>query len=395
MTFGVASIQAPAGTCAGRTPGELTSLNGYVPFPVSNLWNTDISTAPVDPNSANSVHFIEPNVTLHADFGSSKYAGQHMGIPYQIVTATPQTLVPVKLGAYASRDDRADAHPVEHPHRRLSQAGQWRPSCWCPRTAGAGFYELGNAHLTDGNWSADAAAVFDVIINEQRPWTWTSANAAGLSIFAGLVRYDEVAAGAIDHALRFTIPQAQEAFTPPASHWASSIANPDAPTMGMRLPMGMRLRLKASFDISGFSAVNPVILTAVKHYGLILADNSSAVHITGAPNDRWNNEGLHNLGSLTASDFEVVQMSEIIMPANVPTGLSPKIATFTANPTAPMPGQMVTLSWSVSGSEYNIITPLVGPVRGTSVVPVTTTTYTLESTNQFGRARKTVTVTVQ
>jgi hypothetical protein len=140
------------------------------------------------------------------------------------------------------------------------------------------LYELGNAHLKDGNWSADEAAVFDMTINEQRPWTRTSADAAGLSIFAGLVRYDEVAAGAIDHALRFTIPQAQEAFTPPASHWASSITNPDAP------PMGMRLRLKASFDISGFSAVNPVILTAVKHYGLILADNSSAVHITGAPN---------------------------------------------------------------------------------------------------------------
>jgi hypothetical protein len=371
------------------TPGQLTSLNGYIPFPSSNLWNTDISTAPVDPNSAKYINFIGATATVHADFGSGKYDGQYIGIPYQIVTVA-QAKVPIKLGAYASEDDPG---PMPVPADALIEGypkpGDGDRHVLVLDNGGCWLYELGNAHLTNGNWSADAASVFDMTINEQRPYTWTSADAAGLSIFAGLARYDEVAAGVIRHALRFTIPQTQEAFTAPASHWASSITNPSAP------PMGMRLRLKSTVDISSFSKTNQVILTALKHYGLILADNGSAVFITGAPDDRWNNDDLHNLGSLTASDFEVVQMSEIYTPSNVPTGAAPKIASFTANPASPMPGQLVTLSWTVTGSEYNIITPLIGPVRGSSIVitaPAANTTYTLESTNQYGRTKKSLTL---
>ncbi len=162
--------------------------------------------------------------------------------------------------------------------------------------------------------------------------------------------------------------------------------------------MGMRLRLKASVSISGFSAANQVILTALKKYGMILADNGSAVYISGAPDDRWNNDDLHHLGSLTANDFEVVLMNQIYTPSNVPVGASPTISSFTANPAAPMAGQAVTLSWTAANAEYNIVTPQVGAVRGNSIVilpPSGKTTYALESTNQYGRTKKTVTITAQ
>ncbi len=384
------SIQAQNGTCGGMTVGQLTSLNGYVPFPANSLWNTDISNAPVDVNSTNLINYIGPSVTVHADFGSGLYDGQSIGIPYQVVSGS-QALVSVKLGAYASEDDPG---PMPVPSNALIEGypkpGDGDRHVLVLDNGGCWLFELGNAHLTSGNWSADAAAVWDMTINEQRPYTWTSADAAGLPIFVGLARYDEVAAGAIHHALRFTVPSTRQAFTAPASHWASTVTDADAP------PMGMRLRLKASFDISGFSATNQVILTALQHYGLILADNGSAIYISGAPDPRWNNDDLHNLGQLTASDFEVVQMGAIYTENNVPTGPSPTIASFTANPTSISAGQPVTLTWSATNSEYNIITPQVGPVRGTSVVvnPSATTTYKLESTNQYGRTTKSVKVTV-
>jgi len=378
------------GTCSGMTIGQLTSLNGYIPFPSNSLWNTDISSAPVDVNSANYIAYIGASVTVHPDFGAGEYDGQYMGIPYQVVAAN-QAMTPIKLGAYASEDDPG---PMPVPSNALIEGypkpGNGDRHVLVLQNGGCWLYELGNAHFSNGTWSADAAAVWDMTIAEQRPYTWTSADAAGLPIFPGLVRYDEVASGAIHHALRFTVPTTQQAFTPPASHWASSVTNPNAP------PMGMRLRLKASFDISGFSAANQVILTALKHYGLILADNGSAIYITGAPDPRWNNDDLHNLGQVTASDFEVVQMNEIYTESNVPVGPSPTISTFSANPASISNGQPVTLSWTTSNSEYNIVTPQVGPVRGNSIVvsPAVTTTYKLESTNQYGRTTKSVTVTV-
>ena len=234
-------------------------------------------------------------MTLHPDFGAGTYAGQSIGIPYQIVAGT-QSKVIVNLGAYA---DESDPGPMPIPSNALIE-GYPKPGtgdrhvlvldkdgCW--------LYELYNSHhRKNGSWSADSTAVWDMTIDPQRPYTWTSADAAGLPIFTGLVRYDEVAAGAIDHAIRFTVPVSQQAFTPPASHWASSVTDPDAP------PMGARLRLKASFDISSFSPQNQVILTALKKYGMILADNGSAIYLSGAPDSRWNNSDLHLLGSVTA-----------------------------------------------------------------------------------------------
>ena len=253
------------------------------------------------------------------------------------------------------------------------------------------LYELYNSYPNnDGSWNADSAAVWDLLGDEQRPWTWTSADAAGLPIFPGLVRYDEVAAGQIQHALRFTLPQSKAAMTPPASHWAGNSSSSP-------VPMGMRLRLKASFDVANFSASVQVILNALKKYGMIMADNGSAMYISGAPDDRWSNDDLHNLGQVTASDFEVVQMNPVYTASNVPQGSAPSIASFTASPTTVSSGGSTTLSWSVNGASYVIVSPQIGAVRGTSVnvAPGQTTLYTLYATNQYGRSTATLTVTVQ
>jgi hypothetical protein len=379
-----------AGTCSGMTLGQLTALNGFVPFSSSSLWNTDISTAPVDTNSANYINFIGPTVTLHPDFGSGTFHNQTIGIPYQVVAGT-QTKVKVTLNAFA---DESDPGPEPIPSNALIEGypkpGNGDRHVLVLEKDGCWLYELYNASLKGGAWSANAGTIWDMTIPEQRPYTWTSADAAGLPVFAGLARYDEVAAGAINHALRFTVPTSQKAFVLPATHWASTNTSPNAP------PMGLRLRLKASFDTSGYPADDQVILTALKKYGMILADNGSAIFISGAPDNRWNNANLNLLKQITASNFEVVQTGTIYTPANVPTGASPTISSFTANPASISAGQPVTLSWSVSNSEYNIVDPQAGPVRGTSTVvsPSATTTYTLSATNQFGRTAATITVTV-
>jgi hypothetical protein len=221
-----------------------------------------------------------------------------------------------------------------------------------------------------------------------RPLTWTSADAAGLPIFAGLVRFDEVAAGAINHAIRFTVPVTKSAFVSPATHWAGNSSSSP-------IPMGMRLRLKAGFNVSGFSASNQVILNAMKKYGLLMADNGSAMFITGAPDSRWDNTDLHKLGTVTADNFEVVQMPATITSANVPQGSAPTISSFTASATSVTAGTAVTLSWQAAGASYYLLDP-VGPVRGNSVVvnPSATTIYTLSATNSFGRTQKTITIQV-
>ena len=399
LAFFVATVWLPLsnatalaqGACNGMSLGKLASLNGFVPFPPDNLWNTDVSGAAVDPNSDNIINFIGAGVKLHPDFGSGLYAGQSIGIPYQVVGGA-QAKVGIRLDAYASESDH---QPMPIPYNALIEgypapgSGDRhvlvldRHGCW--------LYELYNSHrLTTPDWSADSTAIWDMTADEQRPYTWTSADAAGLPIFPGLARYDEVAAGAINHALRFTVPVTRQAFTPPASHWASSNTDPDAP------PMGMRLRLKAGFDISGFSAANQVILTALKKYGMILADNGSAIYISGAPDSRWSNDDLGNLKAIAASNFEVVLMDPVYTSADVPSGPPPNIASFTANHRSIAAGQPVTLNWSASGASYNVISPLVGPVRGTSVsvAPPATTTFILRSTNEYGRSSSSVTVTV-
>ena len=384
------SAFSQAGSCAGMTVGQLTSLNGFVPFGTSSLWNTDISAAPVDANSANYINFIGSTVAFHPDFGAGTIKSQTIGIPYQVVAGT-QAKVPVTLGLYF---DESDNGPQPIPSNALIEGypkpGNGDRHVLVLEKDGCWLYELFNASLKNGKWSADQASIWDMTIASQRPYTWTSADAAGLPVFAGLVRYDEVASGAIHHALRFTVPTSQRAFVLPATHWASTTTDPNSP------PMGLRLRLKASFNISTYPADDQVILTALKTYGMILADNGSALFVSGAPDDRWNNTNLNLLKNLHGSDFEVVQTGTIYKPGTAPTGPSPTISSFTANPTSISSGQPVTLSWSVTNGEYNIVSPTAGPVRGTQVVvaPTATTTYTLYSTNQFGQSTATVTVTV-
>ncbi len=386
-----ATALAQSGTCGGMTVGQLTSLNGFVPFAAGSLWNTDISNAPLDPNSANIIAYIGLSATLHPDFGSGTYGGQSIGIPYEVVPGT-QVNVTVNLGAYA---DESDPGPMPIPSTALIEGypnpGTGDRHVLVLDNGGCWLYELYNAHkLSSTSWSADSTAVWDMTIDPHRPYTWTSADAAGLPIFVGLVRYDEVAAGAIKHAVRFTVPVTRQAFTAPASHWASSVTDPNAPAMGTRL------RLKASFDISGYSAQNQVILTALKQYGMILADNGSAIYISGAPDSRWNNSDLHLLSNLNGADFDVVTTGPVYTSADVPTGANPAIGSFTASPTHVAKGKAVVLSWTTSDAIYNIISPAVGPVRGSSITvhPKATTTYTLYSTNQYGRSTDSVTVSV-
>ena len=379
-----------SGTCSGMSLGQGANLNGFVPFPSSSLWNTDISAAPVDPNSANIINFIGATVTLHPDFGAGTFHNQSLGIPYQTVAGT-QAKVAVTLGAFF---DESDPGPEPIPSNALIEGfpkpGNGDRHVLVLDKDGCWLYELYKATLKSGKWSADATAIWDMTINEQRPYTWTSADAAGLPIFVGLARHDEVAAGVINHALRFTVPTSRRAFVLPATHWASTVTDPNAP------PMGTRLRLKASFDISSYPADDQVILIALKKYGMILADNGSAIFISGTPDNAWNNTNLNLLKQITASSFDVVALGAVYTDANVPTGPSPSISSFTANPSTVNAGSPVTLSWSVSNTVYNIIDPQVGPVRGTSIMvtPSATTTYTLYTTNQFGRSTAAVTVTV-
>jgi hypothetical protein len=373
--------------------GQGASLNGFRPFGNDNLWNKDISGATVDPNSDAIINFIGPSSGMHADFGSGLYQGSIIGIPYAVVSGT-QTPVNVTLNAYANESDPG---PMPLPANAQIEGGP-NPSSGGDRhvlvldNSNCFLYELfAAAPNSNGTWSADSAAVWDLLANEQRPWTWTSADAAGLPIFPGLVRYDEVAAGQIQHAIRFTVPQSRAAVVLPATHWASSLTSANAP------PMGMRLRLKANYNISGFSTNMQVILSAMKKYGLILADNGSAMYISGAPDSRWDNDDLHDLGQVQASAFEVVQMNPVYTSSNVPQGAAPSIASFTTSASTVSSGGSVTLSWDAGNASYVIVTPQVGAVRGTSVTvqPTQTTTYTLYATNQFGRSTATVKVTVQ
>jgi hypothetical protein len=392
VTVTSSTTPPPTSACSGISLGQGGSLNGFVPFPADNPWNQNISAAPVDPNSAAIINFIGPSDPVHPDFGSGEYQGSSIGIPY-IVVDSQQSPVAINFTAYGDESDPGPMPvPADAPIEGYPNPGSGdrhvlvidNSSCW--------LYELYSSYpQSDGSWNAASAAVWDLQANEQRPLTWTSADAAGLPIFAGLARYDEVASGQINHALRFTLQNSRAAFVPPASHWAAKSTNPDA------APMGMRLRLKASFDISQFSTTNQVILKALQQYGMIMADNGSNMYISGAPDSRWNNDDLHDLDQVTATDFEVVEMNPIYTQSNLPSGAAPDITSFTASASTVSAGAPVTLTWSATGASYYDVTPQVGAIRGTTTVvtPSQTTTYTLNATNEFGRTTAAVTVTVQ
>lgn len=273
-------------------------------FPRDNVWNVAIDTLPVDANSATYVTTIGAAKTLHADFGTV-YNGAPNGIPYVVV---PGSQPKVAVGFdYA---DESDPGPYPVPPDAPIEGG---PSSTGDRHVlvidrdGGKLYELFAAYPNpDGSWHAGSGAVFDLNGNALRPTGWTSADAAGLPILPGLVRYEEVAAGEIPHALRFTAPQTRNAYIWPARHKASSLSGTHYP------PMGQRFRLKASVDISSFGPNVQVILQALKKYGMFLADNGSSWFLSGAPDPRWDDDELHQLGRLTGSDFEAVDESSLM-----------------------------------------------------------------------------------
>jgi hypothetical protein len=378
-------------SCSSLSLGRGASLNGFIPFPSDNAWNQDISSASVDPNSDALINFIGASTPMHPDFGAGLYGGSTIGVPYVVVSGSP--FVNIHFTAYGSESDPGPM-PVPHnaPIEGYPHPGNGdrhvlvldRDNCW--------LYELYHSYpQKDGSWKADSAAVWDLLNDEQRPYTWTSADAAGLPVFPGLARYDEVASGQIQHALRFTLQYSRQAFTPPASHWAPTSTN------ALAAPMGMRLRLKASYDISSFPPQAKVILAALKQYGMIMADNGSSMYVSGDPDNRWSNDDLGSLKQVPASAFEVILMDPIYTPANIPQGKAPAITSFTATPPTSHAGHPVILNWNATGASYFVVSPQVGAVRGdtVSVYPTVTTTYTLDATNQYHRSKKKVTVTIQ
>ena len=272
-------------------------------FPASSPWNERVDTLPVAANSAQLIASIGLNAGLHADFGSGLWDGGPIGIPFDVVSrATPRSRVSFD---YADESDRV-RYPIPkavHVEGGPAATGD-RHALLLDRDA-CRLYELYDLTRRAGSWHAGSGAVWNLRSNALRPAGWTSADAAGLPIFPGLARYDEVARGVIDHALRFTAPRTRRAYVYPARHFASPSDDPALP------PMGLRVRLKASVDISGFPPQARVVLRALKTYGMILADNGSPWYVSGAPSPGWSNDDLHSLGRITGSMLEVVDTTSL------------------------------------------------------------------------------------
>ncbi len=303
------------GSMARASLGPGAPLHGSLSFPSGNAWNQDISGSPVDPNSDALIASIGLDTGLHADFGSGFWEGAPIGIPYVVVSGT-QAKLPMVWTAYG---DESDPGPYPVPANAPIEGG---PSSTGDRHVividkdNNRLYEIGRAFpQANGSWHADVGAVFHLDSNTVRPGGqpgWTSADAAGLPIFPGLARYEEAAAGpgGIRHALRFTVQRSRKAYVPPATHWASSSTDVNRP------PMGMRVRLKASYVIpTGFSQETKALLTAMKTYGMLVADNGSNWFVSGAPDPRWNNDALsQELSQVKGRYFEVVRMDGLVTP---------------------------------------------------------------------------------
>lgn len=275
-------------------------------FPASNPWNTDVSAYPLHPNSDTYINHIGQWDELHPDFGTV-WNGAPIGIPYVIVGAA-QPMVPITF----DYDDESDPGPYPVP--------PWAPIEGGPNSSGDRhvlvidddnclLYEMFYSWPQNGgtSWAAGSGATWDLGSNDLRPDYWTSADAAGLPIFPGLVRYEEVVEeGVIDHALRFTVSQTQRAFIHPATHFASDSTDPARP------PMGLRLRMKASYNCSWASAETQVVCAALKKYGMLVADNGSDWYISGAPDPRWDDDALGDIKDIPGDAFEVVNTGALI-----------------------------------------------------------------------------------
>jgi hypothetical protein len=295
---------------AGQASAAEPIVAGCPLQPADNIWNVRIDTLPVAANSTSYVNSIGPTRTLHPDFGAGMWDGGPIGIPFVTVSGS-QPGVQVTFD-YADESDLG-LYPI--PPNAPIEGG---PESEGDRhvlvvdATNCKLYELFYAfRQPDGSWHAGSGAIFDLRSNALRRDTWTSADAAGLPILPGLVRYEEVASGEIRHAIRFTAPVTQKRHVWPARHDASSNTSPMVP------PMGQRFRLKASFDISGYPPAVRVILTALKQYGMILADNGSAWYLSGVPDPRWNDGELVSwIHRVPGSAFEAVDVSGLMLDAN-------------------------------------------------------------------------------
>jgi hypothetical protein len=290
------------GATGEKKPGS-DGASGCTVFPSTNAWNTDISGYKVHSNSANFITTIGSSKGLHPDFGTV-WNGAPIGIPY-VSVGPSQAKITI---TYTDYGDESDPGPFPIPLTADIEGGSSstgdRHVIAVDMTA-CMLYELYNAYPKTSSWEASSGARWDLTSNKTRTIGWTSADAAGLPIYPGLVRYDEVKAGAINHAIRFTVSKSQAGYILPATHYASSSTDAN------RAPMGLRLRLKASFSISSFSTDVQVILKAFKKYGIIVADNGSDWYISGAPNSSWDDSDLANLSKVKGSDFEVVDTGSI------------------------------------------------------------------------------------
>ena len=306
----VAALALVSCGSAGQSKGKTKPTKGGMApmiancqvFPPDNPWNTDISKLPVHPNSDNFVASIGQNKPLHPCFGTT-YNGLPNGIPYVLVKGD-QPKVPITF-EYA---DESDPGPYPIPDNAPIEGGgqvEGDRHVLVIDTDNCKLYELFHAFKVEGGWKAGSGAVFDLKSNKLRPLDWTSTDAAGLPVFPGLVRYDEVEKGEIAHAVRFTVSRSQRGYILPATHFASRRKDPNL------APMGLRVRLKADYDISGFPKQARVILKALKKYGMIVADNGGDWFVTGAPDSRWDDDDLNTLKRVKGSDFEAVDTGPI------------------------------------------------------------------------------------
>jgi hypothetical protein len=279
-------------------------------LPADNIWNRNIAALPTHTLSNAYMNSIGLGENVHADFGSGEWDGGPIGIPFVHVPGS-QPFVPIVFTAYGNQSDPG---PYPVPTNAPIEGGPDADGDRHVLVINQGnctLYEMFYSWpQTNGSWEARSGAVFNLNSNALRPAGWTSADAAGLPIYPGLVRYDEVASGVIRHAIRFTAPQTQRAYIWPARHYASDLTDPNLP------PMGLRVRLKAGYNISGFDPQIRVILQAMKDYGMFLSDNGSAWYISGAPDERWDNDLLHTMDVLSGADFEAVDESSLMIDPN-------------------------------------------------------------------------------
>jgi hypothetical protein len=301
LVTAVAACSAAAPAAASPLPGA----RGCPLFPRTNVWNKRIDHLPVASNSRTIIESIGADLHVHADFGSGTWNGGPIGIPYTVVAGT-QRRVPVAF-EYAGESDRGP-YPIPRTVRiEGGRASDGDRHALIVDRARCRLFELFALYPRAG-WPplrAGSGAIWNVRSNRLRPAGWTSADAAGLPILPGLARYDEVARGVIDHALRFTVRRSRRAYVYPARHFASSDTDPSLP------PMGLRLRLRADFPVRSFPRQARVVLGALKRYGMIVADNGASWYISGAPHPRWSNDQLHTLHRVKGSDFVVVDTSRL------------------------------------------------------------------------------------